>query len=129
MIFPPIEQELHNYLKSLCEELECTVVNIGGYSDHVHILCELSKKVAFAKLLEIIKCNSSKWIKTKGPEYSGFYWQDGYGCFSLSKKDLKPHIRYIKNQKEHHGKKGFEGEFKAFLKKHDLKYDPELLFK
>jgi hypothetical protein len=39
----------------------------------------LSKKIALIKLVEEIKSHSSKWIKTKGPEYLNFYWQSGYG--------------------------------------------------
>ena len=39
-----IEVELHSYLGGICNSLECRVVKVGGYSDHIHILCLLSKK-------------------------------------------------------------------------------------
>ena len=43
-ILPPVEEELHAYLGGVCNELECPPIKIGGYTDHVHILCMLSKK-------------------------------------------------------------------------------------
>ncbi len=35
------------------------------------------------KLMEDLKSHSSKWIKSKGKGYENFYWQDGYGAFSV----------------------------------------------
>lgn len=79
LIHSPIEAELHAYLGGICNKLECTVIKVGGYTDHIHILCMLSKKIALMKLLEELKSHSYKWIKTKGTGYENFYWQDGYG--------------------------------------------------
>ena len=76
LIYPPVEDELYAYLGGECKRLECQPIKIGGYTDHIHILCMLSKKIALMKLLEQIKSNSSKWMKTKGKELEGFYWQD-----------------------------------------------------
>lgn len=79
LIHSPIEAELHAYLGGICNKLECTVIKVGGYTDHIHILCMLSKKITLMKLLEELKSHSYKWIKTKGTGYENFYWQDGYG--------------------------------------------------
>ena len=84
IIHPPYNLELYSYLGSICNTLESQVVKIGGYSDHVHILCLLSKKIALAKLLEELKSHSSKWMKTKDPSLKNFYWQDGYGACSVN---------------------------------------------
>ena len=75
------------------------------------------------KLLEEIKKQSSKWIKTKGKIYSGFYWQDGYGIFSVNPSEIDIVVAYITNQHEHHRKKKFKDEFRAFLKKYKVEYD------
>lgn len=40
------------------------------------------------KLIEEIKKRSSKWIKTISSEYNNFYWQTGYGVFSINHTDL-----------------------------------------
>lgn len=123
LIHPPVEAELHAYLGGICNKLECTVIKIGGYTDHVHILCMLSKKIALMKLLEEIKSHSSKWIKTKGKDYENFYWQDGYGAFSVKPSEIDAVIKYIANQHEHHNKKSFQNEYRAILKKFNVDYD------
>jgi len=83
----------------------------------------LSKKIALMKLLEELKSHSSKWIKTKGDKYKSFYWQDGYGAFSVKPSEVDVVINYIANQKEHHKKKTFQNEYLAFLKKYGVEYD------
>ncbi len=75
------------------------------------------------KLLEEVKSHSSKWMKTKGSDLKNFYWQNGYGAFSVNPSDLDRVIAYIENQEEHHRKKTFQKEFKAFLKKYKVEYD------
>jgi REP element-mobilizing transposase RayT len=123
LIDEQIEDELHRYLGGICNKLECQVIKVGGYTDHIHILCMLSKKIALIKLLEELKSHSSKWIKTKGDKYKTFYWQDGYGAFSVKPSEVDVVINYIANQKEHHKKKTFQIEYKAFLKKYGVEYD------
>jgi putative transposase len=83
----------------------------------------LSKKIALMKLLEEVKSHSSKWIKTKGDDFKNFYWQDGYGAFSVNPSEIDVVINYISNQKEHHAKITFQDEYRAFLKKYQVEYD------
>jgi putative transposase len=111
-----IEATLHEYLGGICKGLECNPVRIGGYKEHVHILCLLSRKVAQMKLVEELKKQSSKWIKTKDKVYSNFYWQDGYGIFSINPTETNKVIDYIEKQYEHHRNSSFQDEFRAFLK-------------
>lgn len=96
---------------------------MGGYQNHVHILCQLSKKIALMKLLEQVKVHSSKWMKTKGEIFNNFYWQDGYGAFSVSASGVDTVKKYIENQRQHHEKRSFQDEFRASLKSHQMEYD------
>jgi len=89
MIHNHLESELYNYLGGICNKMECQVIKVGGYTDHIHILYMLSKKVTLVKSVEELKSHSSKWIKTKGNEYSNFYWQDGYGAFSVNPSEVE----------------------------------------
>ena len=123
LIHPSIEAELHSYLGGTCNHLDCQSIKVGGYVDHIHILCLLSKKVALMKLVEEVKSHSSKWIKTKGEAYQNFYWQDGYGAFSVNPSEVNTVIAYIGNQQEHHRKKTFQEEYRAFLLKYNIDYD------
>ena len=74
-------------------------------------------------LLEEIKKRSSKWIKTQGVAYHQFYWQSGYGVFSVNPSQLDVVIKYISNQHEHHKKTIFQDEYRAFLKKYGVDFD------
>ena len=123
LIYPPVEAELHAYLGGLCNKLDYPVIKVGGYTDHIHILCMLSKKIALMKLMEELKSHSSKWTKTKGKNYENFYWQDGYGAFSVKPSEVDTVISYIANQHQHHSKKTFPDEYLAFLKKYNVDYD------
>ncbi len=117
-----IKKELFSYLAAICNNLNCTALKVGGYSDHIHILCLLSKKITLIKLMEELKKQSSKWIKSKGSSFNNFYWQNGYGAFSVNPKEKNIVIAYINNQVEHHKTKSFIEEFRAFLKNYNVKF-------
>jgi hypothetical protein len=57
------------------------------------------------KLIEEVKSHSSKWIKTKGGHYQKFYWQSGYGGFSVAPSQVDVVKDYIAAQEKHHGAK------------------------
>jgi len=123
LILQSVESELHKYLGSICNKLECRVIQVGGCTDHIHILCMLSPKLALMKLAEEVKSRSSKWMKSTGEEYGHFYWQDGYGAFSVNPSEIDTAIGYIANQHEYHHTKTFQEEYRMFLKKYNVEYD------
>jgi putative transposase len=57
-------------------------------------------------------------------EVTEFSWQEGYGAFSVSPSNLDAVIRYIRNQRQHRRKLGFEEELRAILQKRGVAYDP-----
>ena len=77
-------------------------LKVGGYDDHIHILCMLSKKITLIKLMEEVKSHSSKWIKTLDRSLENFYWQDGYALSLLVHQKTESVIKYISNQRVHH---------------------------
>lgn len=118
-----IEDELFSFLADSCKKLECPVLTVGGYKDHVHVLCMLSQKIALMKLMELVKSHSSGWIKTKGEEFKNFYWQNGYAAFSVSPGHVKQLVPYIQDQRAHHEKQTFKEELRGWLKKYEVEYD------
>jgi REP element-mobilizing transposase RayT len=98
---------------------------IGGMPDHVHVLAALPADLAIAKFVNVLKSNSSKWMRERGVEFG---WQKGYGAFSVSASNLDSVTEYIENQAEHHKKRGFRQEFLALLKKHLVPFDPRYVF-
>lgn len=123
-----VEEELHRYLGGILKQLDCTPLEVGGYNDHIHLLCCLSKKITVAKLLEEVKKSSSKWIKTKGERYHGFYWQDGYAVFSINPTQVTAVRDYIKNQHEHHSKTTFQDECRTFFRKYETAFDERYIW-
>lgn len=123
-----IEAELFAYISVLCKDLESPALQIGGTDNHIHILCLLSRKIALMKFVQEIKAVSSKWIKTKGRKYEDFFWQEGYGAFSVSPNNIFAVKEYIKNQREHHKEFDFKHEMINYYKKYKIDYDEKYLW-
>lgn len=128
LIDEAIEPELYAYLGGVCNEMDCQSIKVGGYLDHVHVLCLLSKKVALMDLLEEVKKRSSKWIKTKGELYENFYWQKGYAAFSVFYKEIDKAIYYIHNQHLHHNGESFQQEYLRILIENMMEYDERYIW-
>ncbi|MFA7057722.1 MAG: IS200/IS605 family transposase [Candidatus Cloacimonadales bacterium] len=123
-----IRKQLYLYITKIISEYESIAIEIGGHQDHVHIFLNLSKNICLKDLVSAIKKNTSKWIKTKGEEYSNFYWQSGYGSFSVGEAQKAKTIDYIKRQDEHHRKVSFQEEFITFLEKNNIDYNEQYLW-
>jgi hypothetical protein len=79
-----------------------------------------------AKAMQLIKGASSHWMNEKYGKQ--FAWQEGYGAFTVGISQQAHTIAYIRSQAEHHRKRSFEEEFVAFLKKHNVEYDPKYVW-
>ena len=118
-----IETSLHKYIAGILKNLDSTAIKINSVPDHIHILFCLSKKHTLIKIVEEVKKQSSKWMKSQGID--GFTWQIGYGAFSVSSSKIEVVSRYIVNQKEHHKNKYFEKEMEEFMAEYEItEYDP-----
>jgi len=88
----------------------------------------MGKMHAPVEFVQQVKRESSKFVKTLGPEYRGFFWQRGYGMFSVSPTHLVDAEEYVRNQEEHHRKKTFQEEFREFLKRYGIEYDEQYVW-
>src|SRR5689334_1187387 len=122
LIIDPVADQLYSYLGGICKNLECNPIKIGGLLDHVHILSMISKKITVTKLLEQLKSHSSAWMKLQGPSLANFYWQNGYGAFSVSRWDVETVKRYIEAQAIHHQEKTFQEEYRKVLEEYQMEY-------
>jgi len=123
-----IEQELFAYMAGILKKLDSAGLAINGTSDHVHLLITQSKNVALSRLVAELKRSSSKWIKTKGPEFRGFDWQDGYGAFSIGQSNAEALKDYITHQKERHKTRSFQEELLDILRKYHVAYDERYIW-
>ena len=123
-----IEEELFRYLSGLCLKKGCFPIKVGGHENHVHILCDVSQRIALESLLSFVKANSSRWIKKKKGDYQFFSWQKGYASFSVCPDNMGLVEKYISNQRVHHEGLSFESEFMGFVKKYDMEYDERFVW-
>ena len=121
-IAQPIRPRLHAYITGILDNLRSPSLQTGGVADHVHILFALSRTISPAELVEEVKKGSSKWMKDDGG-VPGFFWQAGYGAFSIGESQAESVIRYIQNQEQHHRKVTFQEEFRKFLQRYKVAYD------
>ncbi len=109
------------------KELKGKPVAINGMSDHVHLLVSLSPNVSISEAMRFVKANSSKWVSQKFGK--PFEWQKGYGAFSVSRSNVDAVMKYIQNQEKHHQKFDFRTEFVGFLRKNNVDFDEQFLWK
>ncbi|HXE89566.1 MAG TPA: IS200/IS605 family transposase [Terriglobales bacterium] len=119
------EQRLWNYVLGIGKNKGIPVLAVGGMEDHIHVLIALSAAVPLAKAVQIMKANSSRFMRERGAD---FEWQRGYGGFSVGASAVEATIEYIRHQKEHHQKRDFKAEFLAFLKRYGVEYDRKYVF-
>ena len=118
-----IRPRVHAYLAEVLRDLGCPWVVVGGVDDHVHLLFDLGKQRTPIEIVEHTKRVSSKFVKTLGPDFASFYWQRGYGMFSVSPRDRDEVEAYVRNQPEHHRDRTFQEEYRILLKRFGVAYD------
>jgi putative transposase len=118
-----VRPRMHAYLATVCRDRGAEFVYVGGVADHVHIVTTLPRTVSQAQLIEEVKKSSSKWIKALDARYRGFFWQRGYGAFSVGRGQLGAVVHYVEAQQEHHRTRTFQEEYRAFLRRHGVDFD------
>ena len=118
-----IREKAHAFLAGAVRQCDCEAYRVGGVADHVHLAVRLSRTLSVADLVKEVKSASSKWLKEQGSEFDGFYWQQGYGAFSVGMSQKETLLHYINTQEEHHRTRTFQDEYREFLKKYGIDYD------
>ena len=120
LIAPALDRRLFAYMAGTLNDIKCPALMIGGVADHVHVMFVLARTVSLSDAVETVKKSSSKWMKLNG--VPRFYWQGGYGAFSVSHSHVSRVAAYIAAQEEHHRKKTFGQEFEVLVKKYGLEW-------
>jgi len=120
--------KLHAYMATIIKDNKSIPILINSVPDHVHILCILSRTIALSKLVQEVKQQSSRWLKTLNNHYTHFEWQGGYGGFSISPSLFEKTFNYIQNQEEHHRKRSFREEYILFLKEYKIEYNDKYIW-
>lgn len=123
----PNKEELYKYITGILKNKNCFLYIINGVEDHIHIVTHIHPSVALASLVKDIKMASTEYIKQEKlfPRFNG--WQNGYGAFTYTQKEIKRLIEYVKNQEQHHARKTFFEEYREFLKEHEIQFEEKYL--
>ena len=91
---------------------------INGYVEHIHLLISLRADQSVAKVVQLIKGESSHWANQERLTPAKMEWQEEYIALSVSESLVDKVREYIKNQAEHHRKKSFAEEYGEFMKRY-----------
>ncbi|MEH0154838.1 IS200/IS605 family transposase [Limibacter armeniacum] len=120
-------ESLFRYIWGILNKKQCTLYQINGTEDHLHILTHLHPNERLADLIKDIKLATNHWNKTENvfPNFRG--WQNGYGAFTCSENQKEKLVQYIKRQKEHHKHVDFKEELISLLNEHGVTYDEKYM--
>ena len=113
-----IRYKILNHIVENCKDKSIFLQAVNGFTDHLHCLISLDKDQSIAKVVQLIKGESSFWINKNKLTSEPFMWQGDYFATSVSESQLNSVINYIKNQEVHHSKKSFMDEVQEFADKY-----------
>src|SRR5438105_14632043 len=115
-----LQPRIWAYMGGIAQKNGFKVLAAGGVEDHVHLLLSLPATMPVAKVVQLVKAGSSKWIHEElGRKL--FAWQETYGAFTIGISQVEVTRKYISKQKSHHKGRDFKMEWKAILARHGLK--------
>jgi putative transposase len=120
LIRDEVRERLHAYIGGIARENGMAALAVGGVTDHVHVLLSLSRTASVSKAVQLLKAGSSKWVNETFPEFGRFFWQEGFGAFSIGVSQREQTVAYIHGQEKHHKRVHFAEEFKKFLAAHGI---------
>jgi REP element-mobilizing transposase RayT len=123
------KERLHQYMTGIFQGNKHKMLQINSMPDHIHIFIGMRPHQSISALMQLVKSESSKWIKEQNLCTTPFAWQEGYGAFSYSKSQVDDVIRYIQNQEIHHKKETFLEEYQKFLTAFEIEWNEQYIFK
>lgn len=121
------EEKLYKYITGIVQNKEQKMLAINGMPDHIHFFIGMKPTCILSDLVREVKKSSNAYINENQLSKYKFFWQEGFGAFSYSHRQLDTIINYIMKQKEHHTKKTFREEYIDLLEQFDVSYDEKYL--
>jgi putative transposase len=100
LLTPALRSHVHRYATSKGRELGAIMLALNGTDDHLHVVAALPPRMSPADFTKRLKGSSSRFVTR---EFDiPFSWQEGYGVFSISERDVAAVVAYVRAQQEHH---------------------------
>ncbi|MCB9293029.1 MAG: IS200/IS605 family transposase [Lewinellaceae bacterium] len=95
LIRPSFREEVERYMTGILQNKKHKLLAIYLMPDHAHILVGQNPNISLSATVNVLKTETTKFIKEKGFSPFRFSWQEGFGAFSHSRKELDRVIKYI----------------------------------
>lgn len=118
-----IRPDLHAYMGGTLKGLGCSPIEINSEPDHAHLLFIMTRTETLSDVVGQVKKSANDWLRARRPQFAHFFWQGGYGAFSVSQSTVEGVREYIRNQREHHKWVSFQDEFRTLLKRYEIEFD------
>ena len=106
LLTPAVEPLTHRLLrKRIVDTSGVFVHQIGGTETHVHLAVTIPPTLTISEWIGQLKGGTSHDVNQQiGKRQKVLEWQTGYGVVSFGTGDLDWVKRYIRDQREHHGR-------------------------
>jgi putative transposase len=112
--------KLTEHIKEYAIQKSILIHEIDGSDDHLHCVFRLPKDKTVAKVIQLLKGESSYWVNKSAILKYRFGWADDYYAEAISPEKLEVIKTYVRNQQNHHKKISFQEELKKFLTEKDF---------
>ena len=89
--------------------------------NHVHLLFIQDYRKSIDEIMKQVKGATSHWVNSNNILPYKFGWQDGFGGFSVSERDVARVKNYIQRQKLHHGLESYETEMEILIRENGVR--------
>ncbi len=110
-----LRSKIFSHIRENAKEKHIHIDSINGYKEHVHLLISMNQNQTIAKIVHLLKGESTYWININKLTKNRFCWQKEYGAVSVGYSALKTIREYINNQETHHQNRSFTEEFNILM--------------
>lgn len=99
-----IQERIQEVIESLFEKWGCTLVELNGEADHIHILFEAPPQIRLASTINSMKSVTSRYIRKEFPEeleqyyWKPLFWSNSYFILSTGGAPIEIIRQYIEDQ-------------------------------
>ena len=109
---------IFQHIRENAEEKGIFLVEVNGYTDHVHCLVSLKRNQTVSKVVHLLKGESSHWINQQKLLPEKLKWQSEYYAVSVGESGIARVRKYIQNQEKHHQNQDFREEISLLEKRY-----------
>lgn len=99
-----VKELVYRIIRDILEERECTLKELNGELDHVHILFDAGPEVQILDLVRVIKTKTARFARKQFPEelkeyfWKPVFWTDSYFATTVGGATRNMVEQYIRKQ-------------------------------